>query len=703
MSVASEWGTPRPDGKEPRLEWRLPKPSSATRALFRLSLALSILPSVAAAGQVTRETARRPFSAERRERRVASVEQARTLPLDGSLVQRAQVSAKLRAILDDSSAGGHARAECLLQRHPTIAVLRDTARFPYETPPRLGDLQAALSVAEKACAGTADRGRSPAFNALGFDAHDSANVETKNKGGASAALSPLPTEEAIVAGIADFLVARAKDELVMAFLEAMTHNDEIKAAIEELLPTTYKAIERSATFSAKGATAMLRTALLHDFELLPERVIDRLVKEVKPDEVTLKDRLRMTRGVLAVARKLRDGASAPVALSVLRDARCEAGSAGEACNMVRLVGFIADEYSLDAAALRSALKDPAVRVHLIQQILAVIVGPKATEESLAWAASVLKYVQQRDQAFGRFVRDMDEAQKAVEAALAADQDGASEAALAAARLSIVRRLVDVSLEATEFMRSANGTDPLSDDQADTIRDVVRRITSFAADVAQRDYQAAVVSLADDVAALVSSETTRRLAEATPRRFLVFASSLAAAQTSEQVSAAIAAAAEPVGSYRSKRSKAGGSDCFTFGTINAYVGIAAGPEHGLAGTAPERGSLSPVASIGFEYGLGGLAGGQSLSLYVPVLDLGALAAVRFTQPGDATSPAPTASLRQVLAPGVYLMWGPWRHAPLSIGIGAQWYPELRTDAVTRQPVSVVRYGIVTALDMPLLRF
>ena len=175
--------------------------------------------------------------------------------------------------------------------------------------------------------------------------------------------------------------------------------------------------------------------------------------------------------------------------------------------------------------------------------------------------------------------------------------------------------------------------------------------------------------------------------------------VADARDEAQLQSAFRAAALPVGSRRAKR-EGRGRPLY----LNAYLGGGLGFERALA--TDDRALAASVAlPVGIEWSPSWLG---PFSLFVPLVDLGAVASYRF-QDGDAGESSigegfGEVTLQQVLSPGLYLTFG-GRSVPLSAGLGVQATPRLRRIGNTPEaPRSdVVRWGAFLAIDVPLFSF
>jgi hypothetical protein len=205
--------------------------------------------------------------------------------------------------------------------------------------------------------------------------------------------------------------------------------------------------------------------------------------------------------------------------------------------------------------------------------------------------------------------------------------------------------------------------------------------------------------------LLRKSGSERTLSRTVLKYGTFAASIAQAQNSDQVESAIESVALPSGSSRVKR------ETFRNVSLNAYLGAFGGWEY-LPALKQNKTSLSAglSAPVGIAYSFGrigkgkeSLKGGQSLTIFAPLIDVGALAAFRFGN--DSSNVASTVQLKNIIAPGLFLYYG-FRKSPISIGGGLQVGPRLR-DISVKNPEDInvdknfyLRYGITIAVDIPI---
>jgi hypothetical protein len=186
----------------------------------------------------------------------------------------------------------------------------------------------------------------------------------------------------------------------------------------------------------------------------------------------------------------------------------------------------------------------------------------------------------------------------------------------------------------------------------------------------------------------------------------FGAQLAAAENSEDVKNLIESVALPAGSSSIKRKSS-----FNV-SLNSYVGIFGGSErikgvdnsfrinsYGLA--APVGISVSRGHSI-FFIGTGKKNWGWSSSIFLSIVDIGAIASFRFTN--DSTESIPNIELKDIISPGIFFSLGIPK-TPISINAGYQIGPLLRKVTATNNELgeSYTRISISVCVDIPLLNF
>jgi hypothetical protein len=181
----------------------------------------------------------------------------------------------------------------------------------------------------------------------------------------------------------------------------------------------------------------------------------------------------------------------------------------------------------------------------------------------------------------------------------------------------------------------------------------------------------------------------------------FMANMVEAETPDQVKAAISAVAVPPGSSSLKRNAR-----LNVG-VNGYFGLGFHREtltaDSLAGNLRQSGAIGLSVPVGIAFSMGQLQIGrreQSFSLFIPVLDLGAVTTYRLNQK-DLPSELPKLSFGNLISPGAYLLWNIPK-SPFTIGGGAQFGPQLRQISVDGKRISssAWKYGLTCAIDVPI---
>jgi len=185
----------------------------------------------------------------------------------------------------------------------------------------------------------------------------------------------------------------------------------------------------------------------------------------------------------------------------------------------------------------------------------------------------------------------------------------------------------------------------------------------------------------------------------------FAVSVVKAQNANDMEQALNTAALPVGSYRIKRNSRQNF------SLNAYAGIFGGYEH-FTGSVPagvNSNSLTGgfTAPVGLTFSWGGVGkdgklAGDSHSIFLSAIDVGAVTSFRLTH--DAAATLPNFTWQNVVAPGLFYVYG-FKKSPLSLGGGAQYGPQLRSISDNSAEIlpSAWNFRVFLAIDIPVFSF
>lgn len=229
--------------------------------------------------------------------------------------------------------------------------------------------------------------------------------------------------------------------------------------------------------------------------------------------------------------------------------------------------------------------------------------------------------------------------------------------------------------------------------------VVRQLFDLEFNVRQERFTLAVANLTRILTELLNKDDFKFKKEFL--RHANFMATVAEAQDSKEVAAAIDLFALPPGSSRMKKQ----SDWSI--SLNSYGGFGVGRENDfndeVDAAIKNKTVFAPSAPIGIDLNKG-LKNAGSLSLYAQLIDVGAIFAYRFS---DETSQIPELKFQNIVAPGGYLIYGFGNNIPASFGIGAQLGPNLRKidpdlglDVTT---TNAWRFGFILSVDIPITHF
>lgn len=569
--------------------------------------------------------------------------------------------------------------------------------------------------------------------------------------GLPAATGGLPTEAAILNGLADFLVQRAEDEVVVAYLADLQTELRQFPFAGAAFPATVTLLNSATLTSASGLVGGIRAAALRDYEQLPEHfgaVLDsfygpsaaidsilrlsnndsivaslrntsavtlvNLLTAAKPKsgsknlvdafkkEVAVRDRIgAIVHAVAIVAepvRRIRGGADAASALASLADLSPTDVADVQARVALAIVGLTCREVANDEGNLGSLLSDDDQLRTYFAAFAAAEIGAIAKDTAHPTAeADIRKVFAAEPEPLFALIAQIGDARTQINALRAAHRehpDSISSTELEAQSVQVLFGLLDALRHVAPDLKALQWQ---SDRQAITgplaFLPVVQDLTSNLHSANYTRVAVTVIQLFQSDSLIIPQRVSH---------IMMFAASIAEATDAAGVNQALEAAALPVGSYRLKRvAQDNGKKRYSL-SLNGYVGAGGGWELPIQRVAVSKGAgqASLAAPVGFEFSWS--SGGGSGGIFVPLIDLGALTAVRFAE--DSLQNTATVGFGQVFAPGFFLMWGVGDKTPFSLGIGGELAPNLRSVKTrTDEAVSTLRLSIMAAIDVPIFRF
>lgn len=485
--------------------------------------------------------------------------------------------------------------------------------------------------------------------------------------------------ETVATGLANFLVARAQQELqlyVVDKMRALVCTSTVTPNPATLLPNTCAFLgDRNDYFAPSFGPAFV-AAVLADVEGLP-KTLPKFFGDLLPaNEVGL-----LLRAHLALLSTLYDTQAPKVLVEEFRSAvisakcapgetKCEAARAALRTTAL-LVTIVVDRVPDDKAPSDETIQE-------IRLLAATVLGRPLTAEDRNHLRAAIAGVQRVRAAFVRLKTQQLDKQ---------------------ARVEIITSLVSDLVNVLNLL--------VSDEKLEIVDDVVKIARAALAG----DHGAVLTRSLGLVRQLAPRGTAKIPSQVV--RILALGADLAKVEDADQAEAAIESFAAPVGSWRLKRE--------SFGLyLNGLVGFGAGGEMLTSGQV-SGGELSFQASFVGSVGLDASwpVGKSTLGAYVSIVDVGPLASLRTDGEQEAVNPDGQTEDADVtvggandplalLSPGVYFRWGICE-TPLVLAVGASYVPKARSlrfegveDSRGADAVRVMGLLAVDVVIFPLLR-
>jgi hypothetical protein len=497
----------------------------------------------------------------------------------------------------------------------------------------------------------------------------------------------------VLTGLANFLVARAKAELIASFVFQLK-SDLCTAEVKPVLPTTCALLASADPYAVPVSWSALKTAFETDLRGLPEALINRL---------STGDKAEPLRALVQAIALISQGAEPLDSVAGLRVKYAEITTsvacdhAPYACALLVLGNAV--EILAPSPLANQPIADPTVlelQLKIAARLLKDVGGPIGVVADIE--ARLDHYRSLLQDLIGRLINVRSTAMVA--------QRSANAVPMTATRTA---RAVATQASFDNYARCVSN--------AFAIAPMAQVVPALAQDTSTGGFDAVIDHLGlaleharagEYVPAFVEVQAALAAANLDPPAWFTkyggFLTDVAAAQSPADAQAAIEAAAAPVGSWRQKRG-AGRRTLW----INGYVGGQLGAEwlvgaHAPGGAALHGGLFAP---IGLEADLG-FGRAWSIGVLASVLDLGALVDIRSSSTSGAATVNNNANVgaRQVFSPGAYVVVGLGLGnggIPISVGLGASLSPELRSvdlgDGTTRD-VNALRVNGFLAVDVSI---
>jgi hypothetical protein len=480
-------------------------------------------------------------------------------------------------------------------------------------------------------------------------------------------MSPPDVFTSIAYGVTDFLISRARSEILYSFVVELKDKFQNIKLLQTLFPKFYLFLTQVELLQFSAILTALKEAVIQDFDNLP-RVILNYKDSLKVEVGTGNDAVALDLfcSSLVLVSDIKSGTSPALVISNQARLLANIVKNDTAKHWLKFLDFAAKEaYYFNAEVQSQTLgsivfSTPELRKEFVDKFIAAI---KATEPSF-------KLDSLKQEEIILWIERLAQLQKQFESL--GESDGKDKAKIDA----YIESFTQVLLSSLQVFNLNQPAQPYTK--------MVRTAGDFTKAVLHQNYPRALINLVGVIEASNSSDSTLKSAI----RFLTFISNLAAAKNEKEVEDILESAAAPVGSFRAKRQ---GNLMFS---ISSYLGISGGLETS-SGNLPS-GNLGFFLPVGIECTF--LSSKTcSIGINATVLDFGTLANYRL---GGTENPNPKVTVAQIFAPGAFFVFGFTDNYPIALGIGARYVPRFR-DSLNGE--NVWQVNAFFAVDLTLFKF
>jgi len=510
------------------------------------------------------------------------------------------------------------------------------------------------------------------------------NASTK-----AAGLFDLGWQDALIHGLANFLVDRAKAEALTAAAARLQSGVCGDPTGTRMMPLTCALLGASDPYKVPISWDAVNATVQKDLHELPLRALELGVPLRTKD---LKDAPELLYAAVDIGERALAEKQEPVPLLVgLQDKY--AAAAGHCGNQPMGCGLLGTGIASEVI-LPGYTKPAAGQPNYVPIAIRVIVDQAIAGGLVPAGAAASSLVADFQKAFPHILAAIDNAVTQGTAAKASK--AASDITAYASALTSIPTAITGAFAPSVGLTAHQQTPPT---------DAIAIWTQLLNAALNKDY----VSASVQVILLVRTIEDGDLPPWT--QYLPLLAELAQATTSDKVQQIVEQLAAPVGSYRGKRGA--GNHMLS---VNGYLGAQGGPEWLGGGGIPKAPSFQAgvFAPIGLESSWG-FGKSSSLGVLLTVIDLGAV--VSFRTSSDTTThsagmdtvtvaQSPQIGLSQVFSPGLYLVYG-IPCTPLALGVGGSLSPELRSVTFTsngaEEQASAFRVSAFLAVDVTIFPF
>lgn len=539
-------------------------------------------------------------------------------------------------------------------------------------------------------------------------------------GATAEAASAVAWESQLIIGLGEFLLERAKAEVTLAFADEIKKifdtakgSDNYSKELKKLFPNTATMVISLDALAFKSALPNIKAAVEVDFRELSLHLVEMYESSSKDADELRSARVKVLRPLAECVERFINGANPVMAIGEFtciqeipptdRSADKNIKRVGQIRDMLYLLGYVAREYHFEESS-QFDFDDVLDKKNRAYHFMGFLIKDLYDETEMF--KDLEKTYNDNDriiyQAAAKYIRDgerylatLQSAFEQVKQVLDEIKDKAAteeKEGIKENRYVIYSRAFFKTLiVAKEFIPVTNTIDRQELAEAYSL---IERLNGLNESIIEKNY-ARVISY---TIMLVKNNFGIDIKEK-PMRFVTLASNLAAAKTSDDMKTAIAAFADPVGSYKGKRNSGFGV------SLNSYFGASFGHERLSGDFSDDKihaiNQIGPFLPVGLEFSFGKKWNFYK-GLIITVIDLGNYASFRINDV-DTVDNNPEIGFGQVFAPGAYLVFG-FLNNPITIGAGVQYAADIRKlEDDEAEKLSALRIGAFIAIDLTLFRF
>lgn len=502
-------------------------------------------------------------------------------------------------------------------------------------------------------------------------------------------------QNCIITGLTDFLLSRAKEEVVISFIDDINkiiENDKTKI-IKNLFPSFTFFVANSSSYDFQSFIPLLKEAALKDYHDILKNISAH--PELIPENNTCFS--AYTPLLLNSIINVTEGGDP---IQILSNFKNTNSNIDTKCNKtvsssIQFIGILANEYYVyknssfqiyddDLSDIKAFLKIPLHRAYVARFLKEALPVQNIINNDNCNAFPVLDFMKQLSE---------------IDILVHQIKGGQSNPD------SLYVQYLNTFMGVVDFTTRLFPEDTTLKSTIKEFHDVIDIQNALII----KNYNKTLIGIVN----LLKTNITNNKDEC-PKilRILSFTAGLASVDKKEDVEVLLKSFADPVGSFREKRL----NDKLKLScSLNSYLGLTYGKEKLISTIKEIDGKTGKYTGcflpVGIEFSINTTWKPiSSVGLFGSILDLGNLASYRLngnSYDSLTINNNSRITFQNVMNPGAYLTFGITKDKPLSIGFGAEYIPAMRklesNNLIEDQTLKGWRYSVFVALDLTLFKF